>query len=78
MQLRRLVVVEGIYALPAIMKLMKRYDIEMPIISAVNAVVKENADPAHTINALMRRDKKNEFSKSVLDTNFENASIKNK
>ncbi|MDD5923841.1 MAG: NAD(P)-dependent glycerol-3-phosphate dehydrogenase [Clostridia bacterium] len=53
-------VVEGINALPAAMKLIKRYGIEMPITEAVNSIVVNESDPAMTMNELMNRDKKSE------------------
>lgn len=71
-------VVEGINAIPAAMKLKKRYGQDMPIISAVDAVVNGNADPGDTVRELMAREKRNEISKSILDINFENAIISNK
>lgn len=71
-------VVEGINAIPAAMKLKKRYGQDMPIISAVDAVVNGNADPGDKVRELMAREKRNEISKSVLDINFENAIISNK
>ena len=71
-------VVEGINAIPAAMKLMAIYDVELPIISAVNDVVNNGADPRKTVRELMSRDKRSELSKSILDINFENTIIKNK
>ncbi|MBQ8621496.1 MAG: glycerol-3-phosphate cytidylyltransferase [Oscillospiraceae bacterium] len=53
-------VVEGIYALPAAVKLAKRYRVEMPLVSAVNAVINEGADPKEAVCELMNRHKKNE------------------
>lgn len=53
-------VVEGVNALPAAMELSRRYGVELPIISAVNAVVNGGADPAETVMALMAREKKPE------------------
>ncbi|MBE5776103.1 MAG: NAD(P)-dependent glycerol-3-phosphate dehydrogenase [Clostridiales bacterium] len=53
-------VVEGIHALPAAMRLMERYQVDMPIVRAVNAVVFEQADPMETVTELMRRDRKTE------------------
>ncbi|MBQ4623750.1 MAG: NAD(P)-dependent glycerol-3-phosphate dehydrogenase [Clostridia bacterium] len=53
-------VVEGINALPAAMELSARYGVELPIISAVNAVVNHGADPAETVMNLMTREKKPE------------------
>lgn len=58
-------VVEGINALPAAMKLAELYHVEMPIVRAVNAVINEGADPAATVMELMSRDKKNELSRTI-------------
>lgn len=69
-------VVEGINALPAAMKLKERFCVELPIIEAVNAVVNEGADPKATVMQLMNRDKKTELSKSAADINFESALLK--
>lgn len=71
-------VVEGVNALPAVMQLMQRYDIDMPIVTAVNAVVNEGADPKEIVTRLMSRDKKSEFPKSILDINFESTILKNR
>ena len=70
-------VVEGINALPAAMKLSKQYGVELPIISAVDAVINHNADPAKTVAALMQREKKTELTKSALDINFESSLLRN-
>ncbi len=70
-------VVEGINALSAAMKLSEQYGVELPIISAVDAVINGNADPAETVAALMQRKKKNELTKSVLDINFESSLLEN-
>ena len=53
-------VVEGINALPAAMKLIEKYKVEMPIISMVNAVVNNQIDPQTAVNKLMEREKKDE------------------
>ena len=53
-------VVEGLNALPAAMKLKEKYQVEMPIISAVDAIVKGKIDPKTAMIALMTRDRKNE------------------
>lgn len=53
-------VVEGVHALPAAMRLGQTYHVEMPIAEAVNAVVNGHADPKQTVLALMRRDRKAE------------------
>ncbi len=54
-------VVEGVNALPAAMRLIDKYKIEMPITQMVNAIVNEEIDPRSAISALMQRDKKNEM-----------------
>jgi len=53
-------VVEGINALPAAMKLAQKYQVEMPIVAAVNAVVNGGADPREAVQKLMAREKKTE------------------
>ena len=70
-------VVEGIHALPAAMRLSERYGVELPIISAVDAVVNRCADPAKTVAMLMQREKKAELPQSVLDIHFESNLLKN-
>lgn len=70
-------VVEGINALPAAMRLSKQYGVELPIISAVDAVINHNADPAKTVATLMQREKKTELTKSALDINFESSLLRN-
>lgn len=71
-------VVEGINALPAAMKLAERYQVELPIIEAVDAIVNHAANPADVVRELMGRDKKIELSKSPMDVSYENAILKNK
>jgi len=71
-------VVEGVNALPAAMQLASRYRVEMPIVSAVNAVVNEGMDPARAVEELMERHQKTELPKSFSDINFENIILKNK
>lgn len=66
------------HAIPAAMRLKKKYNIELPIIEAVNKVINEGADPERTVLHLMNRDKKTELVKSVEDINFEFAILKNK
>lgn len=53
-------VVEGINALTAAVRLADRYNVEMPIVFAVNEVVNNGADPLETVNGLMTRKKKSE------------------
>ncbi len=54
-------VVEGINALPAAMKLIAHYQVEMPIVEAVNAIVNQGASPMDTVRSLMGRDAKPEL-----------------
>jgi glycerol-3-phosphate dehydrogenase (NAD(P)+) len=54
-------VVEGINALPAAMRLKETYGVELPIVEAVNAIVNQGADPMATVRGLMGRDKKPEL-----------------
>jgi glycerol-3-phosphate dehydrogenase (NAD(P)+) len=53
-------VVEGVNALPAAMKLKDKYNVEMPISEMVNEIVNEKIAPHDALVALMTRDKKNE------------------
>ena len=54
-------VVEGINAIPAAVALMKKHGVEMPIIRAVDALVKGEVSPADTVAMLMDRGKKPEI-----------------
>ena len=54
-------VVEGINALPAAMRLAEKYRVEMPLAMAVNAVVNQGADPKETVAKLMARDQTTEI-----------------
>ena len=56
-------VVEGIHALAAAMRLMERYKVDMPIVRAVNAVVNYGADAREEVRLLMCRDQKPEQTK---------------
>lgn len=53
-------VVEGIHALGAAMKLMEKYQVDMPIVAAVNAVVNKGADPRQEVAKLMGREQRPE------------------
>ncbi|MBQ8683479.1 MAG: NAD(P)-dependent glycerol-3-phosphate dehydrogenase [Clostridia bacterium] len=55
-------VVEGIHALPAALKLADRYGVEMPIVMAVDKVIRQELSPGEAVEQLMSRDKKNELS----------------
>ena len=63
-------VVEGVNALPAAMRLAKVYGVEMPIVAAVNAVVNEGAAPKDTVAMLMGRDQKAELPASALHNRY--------
>lgn len=54
-------VVEGVNAVPAAKKLAEKYGVELPIVNAVDAVIKGNLDPKDAVRDLMTRDKKAEF-----------------
>ncbi|MCF0151624.1 MAG: NAD(P)-dependent glycerol-3-phosphate dehydrogenase [Firmicutes bacterium] len=60
-------VVEGINALPAAMRLQQQYGVELPIATAVNAIINEGADPREVVIRLMNRDKKPELSGAALE-----------
>jgi glycerol-3-phosphate dehydrogenase (NAD(P)+) len=60
-------VVEGLNALPAALKLAKKYNVEMPIVEAVNAVVSGNVNVSQVVHTLMSRDLKSELSASAFD-----------
>jgi len=66
-------VVEGINALPAAMQLAERYQVEMPIVAGVNAVVTGKITPAELGRALMTRDKTSEVKQSEMNVRFESA-----
>lgn len=70
-------VVEGINALPAAIKLAGKYNVDMPITETVNAIIKGDLTASDAVKMLMGRERKTELLKPVLDTNFENAVIKN-
>ena len=53
-------VVEGINALPAAMRLAEMYHVEMPIVEAVNAVVSGEKTPAEVVYDLMTRHQRHE------------------
>lgn len=53
-------VVEGVNALPAAVKLAKKYGVDMPIIFAVNEVVNGNESPQNAVNSLLNRELKAE------------------
>ncbi len=53
-------VVEGVETTRAVLELAKKYRVEMPIVTAVHAVLFENLDPIDAIGQLMSREQKAE------------------
>lgn len=54
-------VIEGVNALPAALKLAEKYDVEMPIITAVSSIVYEGASPEEVSKGLLTRKMKSEY-----------------
>ena len=54
-------VVEGVYSAKSALMAAKKYNVEIPIIGQVNAVLFENKNAAEAVNELMIRDKKLEI-----------------
>ena len=54
-------VVEGINAIPAAVRLAQEYDVEMPIVSFMDDVVRHGKDPGEAVVQLMGRRKKSEL-----------------
>lgn len=63
-------VVEGINALPAAIRLAQKYQVEMPIVDAANAVVNGGLPAADTVQLLMGRDKKPELPPEALKNDY--------
>lgn len=55
-------VVEGINALPAAIRLSDKYEVEMPLMRAVEAVINHGENPEKIVRLLMGRDKKAEVN----------------
>lgn len=70
-------VVEGINALPAAVELSQRYEVEMPIVSALDDVIHHRREPKEAVKLLMGRANRSELAKPILDINFESAVVKN-
>ena len=58
-------VVEGINALPAALALAEKYGVDVPLISAVDAVVNRGEDPRETLPNLMNRARRSEFKQNT-------------
>lgn len=69
-------VVEGINALPAAMQLAQRYNVEMPIVAGVEAIVSGKITAADMGVILMTRDKTREVSQRELTVRFESALLR--
>lgn len=54
-------IVEGVYSAKAALQLSKKYNVELPIIEQVAAVLFEGAEPKDAVDALMGREKKSEL-----------------
>ncbi len=55
-------VVEGVYSAKAAAKLAEQYNVSMPIVEEVNAVLFDGKDPAQAVDDLMQRESKSENS----------------
>ncbi len=60
-------VVEGLNALPASLKLAKKYNVEMPIVEAVNAVTSGSVSVSQVVRSLMSRDLKSELGATAFN-----------
>lgn len=54
-------VVEGINAVAAAVTLAKKYDVEMPIVAAVDQIINYGVNPLDAVHELMERDRKTEL-----------------
>lgn len=54
-------VVEGVYSAKAALQLSRKYNVELPIIEQVAAVLFEGSEPKDAVDALMGREKKSEL-----------------
>jgi len=64
-------VVEGLNALPAAMRLAKQYGVEMPIVETVDAVVSGQIPASEAIHILMTRGQKSELTRSAFDNRYD-------
>lgn len=60
-------VVEGVYSAKAALSLSKKYNIEMPIVTEVNAVLFDDKSPKEALSELMLRVKKEELDDKLWD-----------
>lgn len=64
-------VVEGLNALPAALRLSKHYNVEMPIVETVDAVVSGRINVSEAIYTLMSRELKTELSSAAFGTVYD-------
>ena len=64
-------VVEGLNALPAALRLAEQYRVEMPIVETVDAVVSGRLPAAEAVQHLMTRGQKSELSRSAFDNKYD-------
>ena len=53
-------VVEGVNALPAAIKLRDKYNVDMPIVSVLDEIINNGLDPKEAVNSLFKRELKSE------------------
>ena len=64
-------VVEGLNALPAALRLAKQYGVEMPIVETVDAVVSGQVPVSDAVQALMSRGQKSELTRSAFINKYD-------
>lgn len=64
-------VVEGLNALPAALRLAEQYRVEMPIVETVDAVVSGRLPAAEAVQHLMNRGQKSELPRSAFDNKYD-------
>ena len=64
-------VVEGLNALPAALHLAKQYNVEMPIVETVDAVVSGQTPVADAVRLLMTRGQKSELNRSAFGNKYD-------
>ena len=64
-------VVEGLNALPAALRLSAHYGVEMPIVETVDAVVQGQMSVEEVVHQLMTRGQKSELNRSAFDNRYD-------
>jgi glycerol-3-phosphate dehydrogenase (NAD(P)+) len=64
-------VVEGLNALPAALRLAQQYGVEMPIVETVDAVVSGKLPVEEAVHYLMTRGQKSELNRSAFDNKYD-------